>query len=332
MSDLNLESLLRTVRDGSGLLHKRDIQRVQRQLLESPALDYPNGDDAAVIPNGEHFDLLAGEGFMDQFVAADPWFAGWCGVLVNVSDIAAMGGRPVAVVNALWGGADPQTERLLQGMCAASRAYGVPIVGGHTNLQCAELRLSVSILGRAQRVLSSFSARPGQHLVMAVDLRGQYQPPFNNWNASTRAPAERLRQDIELLPQIAESQLATAAKDISQAGLLGTCVMLLESSNVGAHIQLEQVPKPEAVSWPQWLQTFPSFGFLLTCDDAHLGTLLSLFTQRSIHAAAIGRINDSGLCTVSWHQQSDLFWDLRATPLTGMRGNDMRSPDVTRGD
>ena len=322
MSDpKQLHSLLEAVREGSGLLHKRDIQLVQRHLQEASPLSYPNGDDAAVIPAGDEFDLLAGEGFMDQFVAADPWFAGWCGILVNVSDIAAMGGKPLAVVNALWGGNDERTEQLLQEMSAASRAYGVPIVGGHTNLQCAELRLSVSILGRAQRVLSSFSARPGQHLVMAVDLRGQYQPPFNNWNASTQAPSQRLREDIALLPKIAEQEWATAAKDISQAGVLGTCVMLLESSRVGAHIQLENMPKPAAVEWLQWLQTFPSFGFLLTCDDEYLQPLLNLFKAREIDAAAIGQINDSGLCTVSWENESDLFWDVHATPLTAMRSH-----------
>lgn len=316
-----LHALLETIREGSGLLHKRDIQLVQRHLQEASPVAYPNGDDAAVIPAGDEFDLLAGEGFMDQFVAADPWFAGWCGILVNVSDIAAMGGKPIAVVNALWGGSDERTELLLQGMSAASRAYGVPIVGGHTNLQCSDLRLSVSILGRAKQVLSSFAARPGQHLVMAVDLRGQYQPPFNNWNASTRAPSQRLREDIALLPKIAELELVSAAKDISQAGVLGTCVMLLESSRVGAHIRLESMPKPEAVEWLQWLQTFPSFGFLLTCDDQHLQTLLDLFGERHIDAAAIGKINDSGLCTVSWENQSDLFWDVQATPLTAMRNH-----------
>ena len=318
---VQLSHLLNRVRDSSGLLQKRDIQLVQRNLTQASPSTYPNGDDAAAIAHGDGFDLLAGEGFMDKFVAADPWFDGWCGVMVNVSDIAAMGGVPVAVVNALWGGADARTEQLLQGMSAASRAYGVPIVGGHTNLRCQDLRLSVSILGRAQRLLSSFAAHPGQHLVMAVDLRGQYQAPFNNWNASTGAPPQRLREDLALLPQIAQLQLASAAKDISQAGVLGTTVMLLESSQVGAHIQLESIPKPAQVAWQQWLQTFPSFGFLLTCDEQQLAPLLTLFQQRHISAAAIGEINDSGLCTLSWDSQTDLFWDIHTTPLTAMGGH-----------
>ena len=37
--------------------------------------------------------LLRWKGFMNEFVAAEPWFAGWCSVMVNYSDILAMGGR-----------------------------------------------------------------------------------------------------------------------------------------------------------------------------------------------------------------------------------------------
>ena len=72
------------------------------------------GDDCAAIPDGNGFLLFAIEGFIDSFVAADPWFAGYCGVMVNLSDIAAMGGRPIAVVDALW---------------AAEEAGAVPLLG-----------------------------------------------------------------------------------------------------------------------------------------------------------------------------------------------------------
>ncbi|HVL01797.1 MAG TPA: sll0787 family AIR synthase-like protein, partial [Dongiaceae bacterium] len=242
-----LTELLDQVRASAGLHSKTEIQLVQRHLREAFPPPFPNGDDAAILPNGNGFDLLAGEGFIDAFVTSDPWFAGWCGIMVNVSDIAAMGGRPVAVVNALWGGNDDATADVLRGMAAASQAYQVPIVGGHTNLRTAQPRLAVSIFGRANKVLDAFAAKPGQVLVAAIDLRGSYHAPFNNWNAATSAPAERLRGDIELLPIAAEKGLATAAKDVSQAGLLGTCVMLLESSQVGVDLDLHAIPKPVAV-------------------------------------------------------------------------------------
>ncbi|MFH7168792.1 AIR synthase related protein, partial [Klebsiella pneumoniae] len=67
--------------------------------LGARGLAVPAGDDCAAIPDGDGHLLLAIEGFLDGFVAADPYFAGFCGVMVNVSDIAAMGGTPVAVVD-----------------------------------------------------------------------------------------------------------------------------------------------------------------------------------------------------------------------------------------
>lgn len=56
------------------------------------------GDDCAAIPDGGGWLLVAIEGFLSDVVAQDPWFAGYCGIMVNVRDFAAMGGWPLAVV------------------------------------------------------------------------------------------------------------------------------------------------------------------------------------------------------------------------------------------
>ena len=111
---------------------------------------------------------------------------------------------------------------VFKGMAAAASRYGVPIVGGHSNARADQAQLAVAILGRATRLLSSFAARPGQRLLMAVDLRGAFVEPYPYWNASTEAPAQRLRGDLEILPALAEDGLCAAAKDISMAGTLGT--------------------------------------------------------------------------------------------------------------
>ena len=136
---------------------------------------------------------------MEDFITRMPWFAGYSAVMVNVSDIYAMGGRPTAVVNALWSpGTDPSSA-MLQGMASACARYGVPMVGGHSNHRSERPQLAVAICGHARRLLTSFDACPGDRLMMAVDLRGAWQEPFPYWNASTEAPAQRLRDDLELL-------------------------------------------------------------------------------------------------------------------------------------
>ena len=52
------------------------------------------GDDCAAIRDGDGWLLLAAEGMLPSFVADDPWFAGYSAVMVNLSDVSAMGGRP----------------------------------------------------------------------------------------------------------------------------------------------------------------------------------------------------------------------------------------------
>jgi AIR synthase-related protein len=319
---MSINLMLENVKRKSGISQKGDIAAVS-EILSQQTLqpDHPNGDDCAVIKRNGLHQLLAIEGFMNQFVTRDPWFAGWCGVMVNVSDIAAMGGQADAVVNAIWTKNKDAMKPIMEGMVAASETYGVPIVGGHTHLKGKHQQLAVSVLGHAQSILSSFAAKPGQNLVVAIDLRGAFRKPFLNWNAATTAPAERLRADLQLLPKIADEGLAFAAKDISQAGLLGTILMMLESSSVGASIQLSAIPKPQDIGWEDWLCAFPSFGFILTTDDENLPKLLNAFEERHIATAKIGEINDSKQCWVIDGANSHLFWDLSESALTGMTSN-----------
>src|SRR5450432_3411857 len=137
-------------------------------------------------------------------------------------------------------------------MRAASRVFGVPVVGGHTNTRTDHGQLSVAILGRAKRLLTSFDAKPGDRLVAAIDLRGRYREPFANWEAATDAPAARLRGDLDVLPAIAEAGVAFAAKDISQGGIIGTTMMLAECSGIAATIDVAAVPRPDGVPLERW--------------------------------------------------------------------------------
>jgi selenophosphate synthetase-related protein len=177
-SDDSLAALTTLLRDSRGIAHKRDIDAVMRALgtLYDGAAAVPVGDDCAAIPDtdGNGYLLFAIEGFINEFVEKEPWFAGYCGVMVNVSDIYAMGGRPLALVDALWSRAGDAAQPILEGLAAASKIYNVPIVGGHSNRRNDREQLSVAIIGRAKRLLTSFDACPGQNLVAAIDLRGRF--------------------------------------------------------------------------------------------------------------------------------------------------------------
>ncbi|HEV8028207.1 MAG TPA: sll0787 family AIR synthase-like protein [Stellaceae bacterium] len=319
---LDLAALATELRAGRGIAHKRDIAAIARPL-SLPAAPVRVGDDCAAIPDGDGYLLFAIEGFINEFVEAEPWFAGWCGVMVNVSDIYAMGGRPVGVVDALWSRNSIRAQPLLEGLAAAAKAYGVPVVGGHTNCQSPRgEQLSVAIIGRARQLLTSFDAQPGDRLVAAIDLRGRYREPHPYWDASTGAApdGERLRGDLEILPQLAEAGLCRAAKDISMGGLAGTALMLLECSNLGAVIDVAAVPRPPGAPLARWLSSFPSYGFLLAVAHADVGAVCDRFHQRGIAAADIGLCDASGVVQLAEGSSDNpaMFWDLRQEPLLGI--------------
>ncbi|MCW1872983.1 sll0787 family AIR synthase-like protein (plasmid) [Erwinia sp. INIA-01] len=318
MMENELTALISRLHTFSGLAHKQDIQPVAQQLREAWPCPCANGDDCALIPDGEGYKLLAMEGFINRFVAEDPWFAGWCGVMVNLSDIAAMGGRPLAIVNALWDDSLPHAGRIVQGMAAASRAYQVPIVGGHTNLRCDRPQLAVAVLGETRHPLSSFLVQPGQALMVAINLQGRWHPPGHNWDAATEADPAALRHALALLPELAASGRVHAAKDISQAGLAGTLVMMLESAGVGAEINLAEIPIPPQVDLEQWLCAFPSFGFLLAVEPEQCSAVQQQFNSGGIACARVGHFTADKQLMMQLGQQRACYWDLDQQPLTGM--------------
>jgi AIR synthase-related protein len=312
-----LRQLADMLRNAPGFAAKADIAAAAARLGITGASPVALGDDCAAIPDGDGYLLFAIEGFMNEFVAADPWFAGWCGVMVNISDVASMGGRPLAIVDALWATGEGAAAPMLAGLRAAAEAYGVPIVGGHTNLHNPQGQLAVAILGRARYLLRSSDARPGDRLIAAIDLRGRYQAPFSNWNAATDAPPARLRGDLEILPAIAEAGLAKAAKDISQAGIIGTAAMLAECSGVAVTIDVTAIPKPAEVGLARWLQTFPSFGYLLAVAPENLQAVLRCFAQRDIAAADIGLVEHGARITITDGDVGEVVWDFARRPLMG---------------
>ncbi len=321
---MNLVQLADHLRASKGFAHKRDIDGVVATLaralpggLPGLASAVPVGDDCAAIVDGDGYLLFAIEGFLNEFVVAEPWFAGYCGVMVNASDIAAMGGRPIAVVDALWSHGAERARPVLEGMAAAAAVYGIPIVGGHSNTRSDREQLSVAILGRAKTLLTSFDAQDGDRLLVAIDLRGRYREPYSYWDASSAAPSHRLRADLELLPVLAETGLCRAAKDISMAGVAGTALMLLECSGKGGVIDVTAVPRPAGVPLERWLTTFPSFGFVLAVAPAQVGATVAHFAARDIACAEVGAVDDSARVRVADAGGEELLWDFFASPLIG---------------
>lgn len=122
------------------------------------------GDDAALLDRWliTSDALLEGEHFLAD---EPPFLTGRKALNVNLSDIAAMGGNPVAFLLNLGlpGSAPPRwTGKLLDGFASAAREHGVEWVGGDIVRSRGKVVLSVTALGRrGRRILKRSGARPG---------------------------------------------------------------------------------------------------------------------------------------------------------------------------
>ncbi len=323
----SLAELITALQAATSVLHKQDIQVVASsigQVVQGVnGAKIRLGDDCAAIPAGQSQDdgylLFAAEGIWPQLVADEPWFAGWCAVMVNLSDVAAMGGEAIAIVDALWSQSVESSEPIWAGMQAASKAYGVPIVGGHTNCHSDYDGLAVSVMGRATSLITSFDAQPADALVMVVNMQGAYYKGYSFWNAATTAKPCELREHLAVLSELAEAKLCSAGKDISMGGLVGTLLMLCEASDCGAQLNLNTVPKPNGVDWQKWLTSFPSYGFLLTAPAEKVAKIQALFSLYGLTCQQIGEITTGTEVSVQLGDEQQVFWDLKQ-PLTGFGG------------
>ena len=254
------------------------------------------GDGCAAIanPSGNGHLLFSAAEMLESFVKEDPWFAGYSTVMVNLSDIAAMGGRPAAITDIHWSPSEEISALIWQGMQAAARAHAVPIVGGHTTrTRFGNANLGAAALGHASdRLITSFDAKPGDHLVIAIDMHGGYRGDHPFWDSSAATSHERLQLDLEMLPSLAEKGLCRAGKVIGSGGIIGTLAKLCQGSGVGAIFDLENLPCPMNVEIERWLVSTPSFGYLLAINPEDLESTLSHFTATRITCRDIGRFTD----------------------------------------
>ncbi|GAA1615728.1 MSMEG_0567/sll0787 family protein [Actinoplanes couchii] len=215
------------------------------------------GDDGAPVPDS---DLIAAcDAILPSMVERDPDWAGWCAVLVNMNDLAAMGAAPVGLLNAVGARDAAFAARILGGLRRAADAWGVPVLGGHTHLG-VPAALSATALGRTATPVPGGGGRAGHPIRLTADLGGGWRPGHHGrqWDSTShRNPAE-LRQ----LHGLVAAARPDAAKDVSMAGIAGTLGMLAEASGCGAILDVARVPRPAAATVGDWLTCFPGFAML----------------------------------------------------------------------
>ncbi|HXP53516.1 MAG TPA: MSMEG_0567/sll0787 family protein [Streptosporangiaceae bacterium] len=221
------------------------------------------GDDGAPVPGTDV--VAACDAIVPSMVERDPHWAGWCSVLVNVNDLAAMGATPVGLLDAVGARDASFAARVLAGLRQAATAYGVPVLGGHTQLG-VPAALAVTALGRTADPVPGGGGRPGHRVRITADLGGGWRPGYRGrqWDSTTTRRAPELGA---MLTSVAAARPA-AAKDVSMAGMAGTLGMLAEASGCGAVLDVARVPRPAGATTGDWLSCFPGFAMITTAAPA----------------------------------------------------------------
>jgi len=321
---MNLEIIASEIRNFEGVTRKKPIADIA-DILKTVRSEYADciadiGDDAAVIDvGGDDMLLFAADGIWSRMLA-DPWWAGYGAVLVNVNDISAMGGRPIGMVNVVSTGDNEIFAEMIRGIRDGVAKFGVPMVGGHVHPDMPYTSISVAIIGIAKRdaVIRSDTAQAGDSIVLAYDLDGRVGTnSIYSWDTTTMKSPASVREKYMVMQKLAEEHLVTAGKDISNPGTIGTIGMLLETSKKGASIDITMIPHPAGVDFIHWLKMYPATGYVVTTQ--HTEECIRTFRDAGLDAEVVGTIDDGPCLDIFEGDTRVTVFDFRRDTITGIR-------------
>jgi len=237
------------------------IDKIRKaSFRSSPDVLVGIGDDAAVLKQTPSEALLATtdmliEGVHFDLACTDFYSLGWKCVAVNLSDIAAMGGRPCFCLTSLGIPLTITVEQITEfyrGCNSVLRKYKTALVGGDT---CSSLRgfiISITLLGESEhkRPLTRSGAKPGDRIFVTGPL-GDSAAGFELLQTGSRLKSPEAKKLIEkhLRPvprvhcgrKIAQTASAHAMIDISD-GLSSDLLHVCEQSKVGALVEADAIP------------------------------------------------------------------------------------------
>lgn len=218
-------------------------------------VDATTRDDAAVYQIADDRALVVTLDFFTPIVD-DPWDFGRIAAANSLSDIYAMGARPLFALNLLAFPRDLLDEGLVQGIIAGgsekAKEAGIPIMGGHS-IDDPEPKYGMVVVGEAHpdRMLTNDGAQVGDDLVLtkplgtgiiATAIKADVCPP-----EVVRRAVDSMATLNKAACEVALELGAHAATDITGFGLLGHLGNMVRASDVSARIDRSQVPIHDGV-------------------------------------------------------------------------------------
>ena len=212
-------------------------------------MGFSGSDDAAVYRINNDTAVIQTLDFFTP-VVDDPFVFGQIAAANSLSDIYAMGGRPVLALNIVCFPKclhlDVLKDILLGGADRVKEA-GALLVGGHT-VQDDEPKYGLSVMGliHPDRVVTNSGARPGDVLVLTKPLgTGIINTAIKADMADTDVYNSAVETMIALNSDAARAMQQAGAKgctDITGFGLVGHCMEMAEASGVSISLRKDKIP------------------------------------------------------------------------------------------
>jgi selenide, water dikinase len=225
------------------------MERVAPATDDRVLVGYGSGDDAGVYLLREDLALVSTVDFFTPIVD-DPFDFGRIAATNALSDVYAMGGRPITALNIVAFPEDLDLgvlARILDGGASVARNAGVAIVGGHT-IKDAEPKYGMAVTGTIdpRRIVTNAGARVGDALVLTKPLgTGILTTALKRGAIAPEDLEEAVRAMTALNDGAAAAMLAAnahAATDITGFGLLGHAGGVARASGVRLVINASAVP------------------------------------------------------------------------------------------
>ncbi len=229
------------------------VRSLTGQQYDDVLVGLDDGDDAAAVRLRDDLAVLSTADFFTP-VVDDAYDWGRIAAANALSDIYAMGGRPVVAINLIGWPRDVLPMALmaevLRGGLAVAAEAGCPVIGGHS-IDDPEPKYGMAVTGIADpdRLLRNDSAAPGLPITLTKPLGVGF---LNNRHKQTgEVFAEAIASMTALNRDAAEAAVAAgcrAATDVTGFGLLGHLHKMCRASGIGAVLEVGAVPLIEGAA------------------------------------------------------------------------------------
>lgn len=248
ISEFGEEKIIELVKDYATLFH-------------CPQIITGIGDDAAVIDIGDRYQLITTDMLVEdihfdlRFV--DPYSLGWKSLAVNLSDIAAMGGKPLYYLTSvsLPSAIDIKfVKELYAGMRDLAAHYRVNLIGGDTVGSKNKVVISIVVIGEVKKdeIIFRTGAKPGDGVyvsgflgdsaaglkILLENLKGELFPDVELYLVEKHL---KPLPQIELGRKLAEGKICTGLNDVSD-GLVKKTWEMAKASGVSIRIDENAIP------------------------------------------------------------------------------------------